>query len=113
MPKGVALPSIQHAWPFKAARTARLLASLSSATQFGRVLHCYLGSPALSMMAALLRFLTTRNPLENEHRCAGRRPQIIESAGEPLFGFSRTFDEVRPPQSPGCQEFLGKRGPLC
>jgi hypothetical protein len=45
-----------------------------------------MGSPALSMNVALLRFRTTENPLGNEDRCAGWRPGIIESAGEPVSG---------------------------
>jgi hypothetical protein len=44
------------------------------------------GSPALSMKTGLLRSGTTKKPLENEDCGTGRRPWIIESAGEPLFG---------------------------
>src|SRR5438128_505963 len=45
-----------------------------------------MGSPALSMKAAPLRLRTNGNPLENADRCAGWRPWIIESAGEPVNG---------------------------
>jgi len=41
------------------------------------------GSPALSMKSADFRPGTTENSLEKEDRCAGWRPRIIESAGEP------------------------------
>src|SRR5436309_6676682 len=44
------------------------------------------GSPALSMKAAPPWLRTNENPLENADRCAGWRPLIIESAGEPVFG---------------------------
>ena len=43
------------------------------------------GSPALSMKSADFRPGTTENSLEKEDRCAGWRPRIIESAGEPLL----------------------------
>jgi len=37
------------------------------------------------MKTALLRSGTTKNPLEKDDRCAGWRPRITESAGEPDF----------------------------
>src|SRR5271157_3276991 len=45
---------------------------------------CGRGSPALSMKSADFRPGTTENSLEKEDRCAGWRPRIIESAGEPF-----------------------------
>jgi len=51
------------------------------------------GSPALSMKSADFRPGTTENSLEKEDRCAGWRPRIIESAGEPKFRAS--FDRQR------------------
>ena len=38
------------------------------------------------MKAALLRFRMIENFRENEDHCAGWRPWIIESAGEPRIG---------------------------
>jgi hypothetical protein len=57
------------------------------------------GSPALLMKTALVRFGMTENPLENRDCHTGWRPWIIERAGEPLFRFSRTFDDRRSWQS--------------
>jgi hypothetical protein len=37
------------------------------------------------MKIVLLRSGTTKNPLEKDDRCAGWRPRITESAGEPEF----------------------------
>src|SRR5271157_986218 len=71
------------------------------------------GSPALSMKSADFRPGTTENSLEKEDRCAGWRPRIIESAGEPLFRFSRTFDEVGRFPAWNDREFPGKRRPVC
>jgi hypothetical protein len=65
------------------------------------------GSPALSMKMALLVSGTIENTLENEHRLAGRRPCIIESAGEPKSGLSRTFDDPRPPTRTGVPILTG------
>jgi hypothetical protein len=45
--------------------------------------RAFYGSPALSMTAAPLRLRTNEKLLENADRCAGWRPPIIESAGEP------------------------------
>jgi hypothetical protein len=49
------------------------------------------------MKAALFRFGTTENPVENGDRCAGWRPLIIESAGEPQLGasFDRESSAIR------------------
>src|SRR5271166_2335679 len=49
------------------------------------------GSPALSMKSADFRPGTTENSLEKEDRCAGWRPRIIESAGEPKSTPSATL----------------------
>src|SRR5271166_3388959 len=67
------------------------------------------GSPALSMKSADFRPGTTENSLEKEDRCAGWRPRIIESAGEP-FGLSRTFDEDSLSPAQKDRESPGKRG---
>ncbi len=43
------------------------------------------------MTTALLRSETINNPLEDDDRCAGWRPRIIESAGEPDFLLGRSL----------------------